>query len=118
MKAHLTKDRSTDASERFAEAVPPWQSVVSRGKDQRTAATLSIRRWTTYSADSWDAVERQRWAADLAAAEAPDRALKLHRGRPVIDRNDRRVRAVQILRADGVIDPDDIPDAELRERSR
>jgi hypothetical protein len=57
-------------------------------KDQRTAATLSIRGWTTYSADSWDSIERQRWAADLAAAEAPDRALKPHRGRP--DREEAR----------------------------
>ena len=91
---------------------------VSFPKDQRTAATLGIRRWTTDSCGSWDSVERERWAAHLAATEASDRALELHGGRPIIDRNDRRVGAVQVLRADGVVDPDYVPDAELRERSR
>jgi hypothetical protein len=91
---------------------------VSRTKGQRTAATLGIRRWTPDSGGSWDSVERERWAAHVAAAEASDRALELHGGRPVVDRDDCRVSAVQVLRADGVVDPDYVPDAELRERSR
>src|SRR5450755_4312692 len=85
-------------------------AVVAIRDDHRPAATLATGRWTAGSASSWDPIQRECRAADLAAAEASDRALELHGGRPSLDRDDRCVGTVQVLRADGEVDAHDIPD--------
>src|SRR4051812_40397375 len=59
-------------------------------------------------------LEHQRRAADAAALEAPDREVETHRGRTVVELDDRAVVAGKVARADPWTDADAISDAQSR----
>jgi hypothetical protein len=63
-------------------------------------------------------VERERWAAELAAAEAPDRTQQADCDGAVVEVDDHAVFAVQVAGSDVAVDPDRIADTELGDRIR
>ena len=63
-------------------------------------------------------LQRERWAADLAVAEAADRPPETDRDPVIVELGDDRDLVAQVPRADAGVEHDGVADAELSDRGR